>query len=363
MSLVYKYNIVSSVEHEEHFVVKTANGRYHQLPKPLFHKLVNLQSRDNSFDTTSLSSTIVENLIEKNIIASGEQTSISRSIDYHWRKGLIRGPLLSNICEHLRFTHNLTFLVFYLALMAALGIQFSGEISAIFNYDNFNDAVSSITFGDLAVVLLFILVSGLVHELGHAVAHQKYTGNSYEIGVCINYIIPSFYADVSDTVMLNNRMQKVLIGLSGIYYQLLMLPIAISLFYSLSDVKTPIFITIVLGFQLFFNIFPTMRNDGYWVYRDLLNIKKYITPSQSQPSRTLAEKMLLILAIPGFLYLSFITINGTYSLVSIIQSGLDAFGTHQPFEYVRATLALIYLIFTVKILLSFIRIKAIKRPA
>lgn len=145
------------------------------------------------------------------------------------------------------------------------------------------------------------------------------------------------------------------------YFQVLTYPVAVLLFFSLGDIKTPVFISIIVILQLLFNVFPSMRNDGYWIYHDLFNIKKFAGESTLNKNKLpMKEKLLYLLAILGIVYMIFITFNGIKSLVTIYQSEMIGHVAAQPFDYIRAILAFIYLTFATKISLQFIKNRKIK---
>jgi len=353
MNPIYRYNIINSVEHPDHIVVKTANGRYFELTKSVYQSVKKLVQADGTIDCKTLSPAILASLSKKNMITASSTTKSNHIIKYHWRKAVLQGPGLMRFCQALEPMIQWRFFVLFMLLSVVWAGVFIDPLSQIFAADNIDHAIDNITYADMLAIVLFIFISGMVHETGHGIAHQKYTGNSYEIGVCVNYVLPSFYADVSDTVMLNSKFKKVIIGLCGIYFQLLLYPFVITLLIFIGNNDMPVYITLLMGLQMMLNLFPAMRNDGYWIYCDLFNIKQNVE-SSAKSHLSGKEKVLYLLAIPGMAYIGFITMNGLDSLMSIlmnmVQGGFDGLADNEPFDFIRAMLALIYLTFAIKIL-------------
>lgn len=353
MPLVYKYNILNTVEHPDCVIVKTGNGRYFELSKPVYEKIKLLVSSSGQIKSDNLSPDIVKNLKNKSIITNSDYNKVTRDIRYHWQLPILTGNRLERCCQILTGTISSAFLLIILSLAICLAFVFNNQLYQIYNEGNIDYALKNIEYIDALKVVFFIFCTGLIHEMGHAVAHQKYTHTSYEIGLCINYIIPSFYADVSDTVMLREKFKKVVIGLSGIYFQLITFPLFIFVFYMCGNIKIPVYISMIFLMQILLNLFPAMRSDGYWIYCDLLGINRFSSSSSKIKNKfSLKQLFLYILAVPTILYLLYFMTNGAMNFITVTNSGKEL-GNARPIDVIRGVFALVYIGFTVRMFFYF----------
>lgn len=124
--------------------------------------------------------------------------------------------------------------------------------------------------GMLAVAMFAIMT---VHELAHAVAAVRFGCKCYNIGLGIFFIIPVFYADVSEVWRLR-RSSRITVNLAGVIAQSL-IGAALIIALPITESKLRGIISLIIAantFSVAANLIPFAKLDGYWVLSDLLSI-------------------------------------------------------------------------------------------
>ena len=126
---------------------------------------------------------------------------------------------------------------------------------------------------DLYVIiglLLFIIASSCIHELGHAAACRYYGIEHGNVGFGLYLNFPVFYTDVSNIWRLK-REQRCVVNLAGIYFQsIILLPVLVAYFVTGHPVLKYLILLTNINFVITLN--PFFRFDGYWLMTDLLGI-------------------------------------------------------------------------------------------
>jgi putative peptide zinc metalloprotease protein len=136
-------------------------------------------------------------------------------------------------------------------------------------------ATMSVYFGDVNVyvipgVLVLLLLSSFIHELGHASACRHFNIRHGGVGFGLYLTFPVFYTDVSETWKLK-RKERMLVNIAGVYFQLIMLiPFFAVYFLTGSPVVKWFLLTVNIGLLITLN--PFFRFDGYWIVTDLLGV-------------------------------------------------------------------------------------------
>jgi putative peptide zinc metalloprotease protein len=122
----------------------------------------------------------------------------------------------------------------------------------------------------VAGLVLFMLISSLFHEIGHASA-CKYLGVQHGgIGFGLYLNFPVLYTDVTQVWRLN-RKQRCLVNMAGVYFQCIILILILVLFgFTRWDMCRYIIFTLNLGFLMTLN--PFFKFDGYWLATDILGV-------------------------------------------------------------------------------------------
>jgi putative peptide zinc metalloprotease protein len=124
--------------------------------------------------------------------------------------------------------------------------------------------------GDLVVYYGLMLLTVLVHELGHATACRAYRCDHGAVGALIYLIIPAFYINLSNIWRLPGK-QRAVIDAGGIYFQLLT-TIPLYLVYILTGSKHFAATIFAVDWMVLLSINPVLKLDGYWLLADLTGI-------------------------------------------------------------------------------------------
>lgn len=120
---------------------------------------------------------------------------------------------------------------------------------------------------DTMQLVLLLLFSGLVHELGHTTACRRFRCPHGAIGFGLYFIFPAWYADVSKAWRLP-RKQRAAVDLGGVYFQALLL-IAIDAYALASASPFALKLVWLITFTMLFTLNPVFKFDGYWLLSDL----------------------------------------------------------------------------------------------
>ena len=179
--------------------------------------------------------------------------------------------LLENLYPKVRFIFTKPFLyagLFVLVFGLGLVLQRIDEFMATFVY------MFSLP-GLITTFLVFALIK-VIHEMTHALTAYKYGVEVPHMGVAFIICYPVLYTEVSGSWRLQDRHQRLLIGLSGVLSELVVAGVFLLLW-----VLTPqgligsISFTVVivsLVSSLLINLNPLMRFDGYYVLADWLGL-------------------------------------------------------------------------------------------
>lgn len=119
-------------------------------------------------------------------------------------------------------------------------------------------------------LLVFMVVSSLFHELGHASACKHFGIRHGGIGFGLYLNFPVLYTDVTEVWRLR-RADRCIVNLAGVYFQMYILLALLALFYVTgSDTVRYMTLTLNLGFIMTLN--PFFKFDGYWIASDVLGI-------------------------------------------------------------------------------------------
>jgi hypothetical protein len=175
---------------------------------------------------------------------------------------------------------------------ASIGLFLSAFFSVLWFYSG------SLTLFDATergAVLVVVLLSILVHELGHSVFAYLNGIGFRPIGFSVYLLYPVFYANVSGIGELGLK-PKISINLAGIALQSwFMLGVLIAwVFTGWSPYYTSLQ---YLSFLVLFNLNPLLTTDGYWCYKDLVTFYK------GKPHAIYAERLYAIATFVFSLYL------------------------------------------------------------
>ncbi len=162
----------------------------------------------------------------------------------------------------------------FAALTASLA--FVALILSAANWDSIILSIGKL-FSLYSIPLILIVVSAIMtaHEFAHGLTLKHFGGKVKEMGFLILYFIPAFYCNVSDAWMLKKR-ERLLVTLAGSYIQVFIWACATVAWRLLSqETVAGQVCLIIIGFsviQIFFNLIPLIRMDGYYLLSDIVEI-------------------------------------------------------------------------------------------
>ncbi len=162
-----------------------------------------------------------------------------------------------------------------LALWSVLII--SAGFVASRRWDDLTDEVGDL-FGaqNIPVLWLTIVVLKVIHEFGHAYATKAFGGHVPEMGVYLIALTPCAYVDASAAWGFSRKIERIFVGLAGMYFELVIASFALFGWAATEDglLHSLLFNVVMLSSAVTvgFNINPLMRFDGYYVLSDLLEL-------------------------------------------------------------------------------------------
>ena len=140
------------------------------------------------------------------------------------------------------------------------------------NFQEIKDFFYMFTPTSEAVLTFFgiLFLSVTFHEIGHVSAARFYGAEHGGIGGGFYLFTPVYYADVTDIWRLL-RKHRIIVNLAGVYFELIFCGILCMLSLLISSSYLGVMAFMVFIHSLY-NLVPFIRNDGYWVLSDALNI-------------------------------------------------------------------------------------------
>lgn len=162
------------------------------------------------------------------------------------------------------------FYIFCAMMVTAIGLLFA-------RWDEFYLPMADL----LATRNLIILVAVMTalkfwHELGHAYACKLQGGAVPDMGGFLMVGMPMAYVDVSSSWSFASRRGRIMVGLGGMYFEMIAACIAMFIWAFTSEGlvhSTAHFVVLMASFMtILFNANPLMRYDGYYILSDMTGI-------------------------------------------------------------------------------------------
>lgn len=133
----------------------------------------------------------------------------------------------------------------------------------------------SYSYYNFLIIFAGVFVIAMLHELGHSVATIFYDIRPKEIGFGFYIFFPVLYSNVTEIWILN-KTKRIHVNSAGIYFQLLT-SIAL-VFFSWTTTNPNVasilnYLIVLNVFMMVYSLVPFIRNDGYWIIGDLLEIE------------------------------------------------------------------------------------------
>ena len=159
------------------------------------------------------------------------------------------------------------------------------SISVIRNYDEIFRNLKNISSENIALYIGIMIISSLLHELGHATATYKFGGDHSGIGMGFYLFTPVMYADVSSAWKFDVG-KRIIVNLAGIYFELLLSTLLILISFC-TRIESLMLISLAILFKTLYNLNPFFRSDGYWVLSDSIRV-----PNLRATSNDLLKKLI-----------------------------------------------------------------------
>ena len=162
------------------------------------------------------------------------------------------------------------FYIFCVMMVAAVGLLFA-------RWDEFYLPLADLlATRNLLILVLVMTALKFWHELGHAYACKLQGGAVPDMGGFLMVGMPMAYVDVSSSWSFGSRRGRILVGLGGMYFEMIAACIAMFIWAFTSEGlvhSTAHFVVLMASFMtILFNANPLMRYDGYYVLSDLTGI-------------------------------------------------------------------------------------------
>lgn len=159
---------------------------------------------------------------------------------------------------------------------------------------------------NLVYLWVALAIIKVIHEFGHGLSCKYYGSECHSIGVMLLVFSPTMYCDVTDSWMLHNKWQRIMIGAAGMYFEMILSTIALIIWWNTEPgmfhylCLNTFFVSTVS--TVIFNANPLLKYDGYYMLSDLLEIPNLRQKADQITQRILARLCLGIeLPSPAFL--------------------------------------------------------------
>lgn len=162
----------------------------------------------------------------------------------------------------------LSFVLFAGAIVALLHQSLQPEFTHL-------DVRPILTFQNLPLLMLSIVVIKILHEIAHGLTCVHYGGECHELGMLFILFFPLLYCDTTDSWLKQSRWQRAQVAGAGMFVELVIASICCLLWASsVPGILHTMFLNIMLVCSIntvLVNGNPLLRYDGYYLVSDLLN--------------------------------------------------------------------------------------------
>ena len=193
---------------------------------------------------------------------------------------------------------------------------------------NFSDRL--LASNNLLLLWLVFPLIKMAHEFGHAAATKRGGGEVHDLGVVLLVLIPVPYVEASASTVFKSRLQRAVVGASGMAVELFIAAIAFYLWLLVepSPLRAVLFnVMVVAGVStLIFNGNPLLRYDAYYILSDLIEmpnlaqrslrywgylVQRYafgVSEAESAETQATEKTWLLFYGVLSTIYRIFVTI-------------------------------------------------------
>ena len=152
-----------------------------------------------------------------------------------------------------------------LLISAAAHIYFYTRVLPAFEW-----SLTTLSAIDYLLILLFLNVTTIFHELGHASACRFYNCAHGKIGWGIYLYMFVLYTDVTPAWKLK-RKERAVVDFAGMYFELIASVLVVALLL-LRPSHLFVYIFVLLDLSILYSFNPILKRDGYWLITDLAGV-------------------------------------------------------------------------------------------
>jgi len=137
--------------------------------------------------------------------------------------------------------------------------------------------LSHFSVPNMLLLATITLLSAVLHELAHALTCKHFGGKVRSLGIGFYFLVPVFYADVTDAWLFTKRYQRLLTHAAGLLMNFFLVSVALLLLpFALHH---NLLMEVIAAFYLvsflhaLVNLNPLIKLDGYFLLADALGIE------------------------------------------------------------------------------------------
>ncbi|QGG54423.1 daptide biosynthesis intramembrane metalloprotease [Paenibacillus sp. B01] len=170
-------------------------------------------------------------------------------------------------------------LLLHPAAIAAYGLVMLGAFALLLSQPQLTVGLDpyGLGWGQYAAIYAMIVLTTVIHELGHGMTCKYYGGRVKQMGAMLFYFSPAMFCDVSDTYTFRRRRHKLAVLAAGVFSQWLLSSLAILAYGALQAAGAqPSELLLYYAFanlgMSVLNLLPLVKLDGYWMLSHGLGI-------------------------------------------------------------------------------------------
>ena len=262
---------LASATQEKRFLL-SCNGRYYEAALPVVELLEELQQKP---DTDVAVAAYVEKKagrytpeqvmqVVRKFIDPIATAPRAKKRTFLYEKELFPAAAVDRFSDAFRFLFRKAYMATLFAVMLALDAWFFLHTDDLLV---FNNTVNVYTVTGL---LVFVVLSSLFHELGHAAACKHFGLRHGGIGFGLYLNFPVLYTDVTEVWKLG-RKQRLVVNIAGVYFQSICLTGLLAAFFCTGNDMLR-YLILIMNFGFVMTLNPFFKFDGYWMMSDLLGV-------------------------------------------------------------------------------------------
>jgi putative peptide zinc metalloprotease protein len=184
---------------------------------------------------------------------------------------LIKEGQFQKTYQALSSLHNKYVMALVILISMFATVFFFRELTSLSLTQLYRYQLSTFSIYNLFIIYGSFLLIILWHEIGHATASVHFGVQPKEIGFGFYFIFPVFFTNVTNIWQLN-RISRNVVNFGGIYFQLIVNILLISLLY-FGMPKPLLFPLILINLtSIVSSLNPFFRYDGYWIFSDYFSV-------------------------------------------------------------------------------------------